>query len=223
MASFPTAVKSFTTKVPSQTIASAHVNDIQDEVTAIEDGLLNGTAHFQSSNSTLANLTVSGGSTLATLQVTGNSTINELFVTKEPPFALVTQTAAVQVASATFTAVSFNTQTFLSTSTMHSTAANPTRLMPASSGVYQIQGSVAWTDGTTAGIRLTDILLNSTTIVRRHNQPGARNAGTIMTQAVAATYRLQTTEWVELQVYQDSGSTSSLEAASPQFSMIKVR
>lgn len=35
-ASFPTAVKSFTTKLTGDTIQAAHVNDMQDEITAIE-------------------------------------------------------------------------------------------------------------------------------------------------------------------------------------------
>lgn len=45
-ASYPSAVKSFTTKLDGQTISAAHVNDIQDEVVAVEDGLLNGLAHI---------------------------------------------------------------------------------------------------------------------------------------------------------------------------------
>jgi hypothetical protein len=43
-ASYPSAVKSFTTKTdgPGQTVFAAHVNDIQDEVVAIESALVNG-------------------------------------------------------------------------------------------------------------------------------------------------------------------------------------
>ena len=66
MATFPGGVKSFTTKVSAQSIDAAHVNDIQDEVTAIEDGYRNATAPLNSS-----------GSTLATLSVTGNSTFTD--------------------------------------------------------------------------------------------------------------------------------------------------
>jgi hypothetical protein len=39
-ASYPTSVKSFTTKVPGDTVQPSHVNDLQDEVTAIETDLL---------------------------------------------------------------------------------------------------------------------------------------------------------------------------------------
>lgn len=39
-ASFPTSVKSFTSRVAGDTIQPAHVNDLQDEVTAIETNIL---------------------------------------------------------------------------------------------------------------------------------------------------------------------------------------
>jgi hypothetical protein len=46
-ASYPSSTKSFTTKTdgPSQTIVAAHVNDLQDEVVAVENALLTGVAH----------------------------------------------------------------------------------------------------------------------------------------------------------------------------------
>lgn len=65
MASFPTAVFSPASKSNGQTIEASHVNDLDGEVVAIESGYLNGTARLNSSNSTLANLSVSGGSTFA--------------------------------------------------------------------------------------------------------------------------------------------------------------
>jgi hypothetical protein len=45
MADYPASVKTFSTKVADDTIEASHPNDIQDEVTAVEDGLLNGLAH----------------------------------------------------------------------------------------------------------------------------------------------------------------------------------
>lgn len=46
-ASYPSSTKSFTTKTdgPAQTVFAAHVNDIQDEVVAVENGLRTGLAH----------------------------------------------------------------------------------------------------------------------------------------------------------------------------------
>src|SRR5581483_8101577 len=65
MASFPSAIKTFTTKSAGNVIQPADVNDLQDEVNAIEDGLLNGSARLNSSNSTVRALSVLGGSTFA--------------------------------------------------------------------------------------------------------------------------------------------------------------
>ena len=46
-ASYPSSVKSFTAKADSVDIVqAAHINDIQDEVTAIEQGLVNGFQHI---------------------------------------------------------------------------------------------------------------------------------------------------------------------------------
>lgn len=42
-ASFPSSAKSFTTKLAGDTIQASHINDIQDEVTAIETALVGGT------------------------------------------------------------------------------------------------------------------------------------------------------------------------------------
>lgn len=63
MASYPGSVKTFSNRSAGQTIEPSHVNDLQDEVNAIEAGLLNGTAPLNSSNSTVVALSVSGAST----------------------------------------------------------------------------------------------------------------------------------------------------------------
>lgn len=46
-ASYPTSAKSFTTKNTSDVIQAAHVNDAQDEITAIETDLVNGVARLR--------------------------------------------------------------------------------------------------------------------------------------------------------------------------------
>lgn len=64
-ASYPTSVKSFVTRNAGDTIQPAHVNDLQDEVNAIESGLLTGTAPVSASNASFVHLSVTGDSTLA--------------------------------------------------------------------------------------------------------------------------------------------------------------
>lgn len=57
-ATFPTGVKSFTTKLAGDTVQASHVNDIQDEVTAIETALVGGTLPA-ANGSALTNLNAS--------------------------------------------------------------------------------------------------------------------------------------------------------------------
>lgn len=44
-ASFPSSVKSFTTKLAGDTVQASHINDLQDEIVAVETDLLNGLQH----------------------------------------------------------------------------------------------------------------------------------------------------------------------------------
>ena len=76
-ASYPGAVKTFVSNAAGDKILSAYVNEIRDEITAIEGGILNGTAPVNAAASTFTSLSVSGGSTLTTLQA-GASTVTTL-------------------------------------------------------------------------------------------------------------------------------------------------
>jgi len=64
-ASYPGAVKTFAVRNNGDTIQAAHIDDLQDEVTAIETGLLTGTAPISASNASFVHLNASGDSTLA--------------------------------------------------------------------------------------------------------------------------------------------------------------
>jgi hypothetical protein len=69
LAQYPGAVKTFTTKNAGDTIQPSHLNDLQDEVNAIEDGLLNGTAPIASSRITAPASQITN-STVTTLTAT---------------------------------------------------------------------------------------------------------------------------------------------------------
>ena len=119
MASYPGAVKTFTTKNTSDVIQAEHVNSLQDEVNAIEAGLLNATARLNSSHSTLVALSVTGGSTVTTLQagastlaslvVSGGSTLASLLVVggSQLQGGVLTPTLEVTTSSTLAGAVSF--------------------------------------------------------------------------------------------------------------------
>ena len=73
-ASYPTTPKTFTTKNDGDDVMASHVNDLQDEVAAIESGLLNGTAPVNAAASTFTSLSVAGGSTVRDIMPAADST-----------------------------------------------------------------------------------------------------------------------------------------------------
>src|ERR1051325_4783619 len=99
MANFPTSVSAFATKNPGDVIPSADWNTITGEITAIEDGYVNGTARLNSSKSTLATLSVLGNSTLASTITLG--TVAYQFPASAPgssgQLLICTSTGAVNV------------------------------------------------------------------------------------------------------------------------------
>lgn len=214
MATYPTAVKTFVTRNAGDTIQPAHINDVQDEITAIETGLLNGTAPLHSSNSTLANLHVPGGSTLASLTVLA------------PAASVCVSSTVLQEIAGSFTntAVTFETERWMTVAGMHSTASNPSRLIPDSSGLYAVTGCVRWGGGSTAvGICQAAIRVDGSSLIGVVSQADAG----ALTQNVRVDYYFRsTTQYVELVVAQNSGSTKSMALAgdaAPTFMLTRYR
>jgi hypothetical protein len=156
MADFPTTKHTFTNFANGATTDAAQVTDIYAEVEAIEDGYLNATARLNSSNSTLANLSVPGGSTLAALHVTstatfdssvtfsGNVTITGALTAASLSRGFVLATGSTSPFPNVSTAsVGWPTHTAISNSSLHSTATNPDRFFPQSTGLWALSVSVA--------------------------------------------------------------------------------
>ena len=160
MPSYPDSVKSFVSKVSGGNIDPAHVNDLQDEVNAVEAGLLNGTARLNSSGSTLGSLSVTGGSTLATLNVTGGSTFSVRPTAPPPDMALVFLDSTVTIGSSLASTVRWLAQDVAINSSIHSTATNPERLTPQSTGLYLAEAQLTIAFNST-GFRLIDLIDSS--------------------------------------------------------------
>jgi hypothetical protein len=210
MASFPAAVKTFATRSPGQTIGSAHMNDVQDEINAIEDGYLNGTARLNAGNSTLANLSVTGGTTLAaTLSVggastfVGNVTMNgSLTVTgtftanTAIPNVRVSNSAAQGFSSGilSYQGLSWDTETY-DANGMHSTAANSSRLVCAqSSGTYHIGGFANFpTNAGSQGQMILRLMVNDATVIAEQASYWPSGGGGAVQVCIGTDYRATST------------------------------
>lgn len=221
MANFPNAVTSFTTKNPGDTIPSADWNVMGQEITAIEDGYLNGTARLNSSGSTLISVNVTGGSTLATLNVTGVSTLTgnvsfgAQWLAPSQPRAQVFSSVVTQIAANSTTAVTFESETF-DVGGFHSTSSQPTRMtVPAgSSGLYWIQGIVYCRTNASAPDYQIAILKNSSQEIAIERQLSSLANGTLM---VTGILQLDAADIIELGVIAGGASTLSIGITAAAF------
>lgn len=253
MASYPNAVKSFTTKNAGDTIQPAHINDLQDEIAALEDGLLNGTApvnssritapaaqisnatissltvsvmsiaNLQTTGSTTASLNVTTGSTMAALNVTGGSTLASLNVSAACDAVRAFHAAAQSFASSGFLVLSFNQHAYqVGNSSLHSTGANSSRFFPQSSGLYMMTAQTHWTAGS-SDLRVTQILLNSTTVLADFRSDVAPNSG--VSHHPTAIHNCQVGDYIEVRAYHTDANAYTISSGITgcSFSMTKLR
>lgn len=238
MASFPTSVKSFTTKNTGDVIQAAHVNDLQDEVNAIEAGYRNGSAPLNAAGSTvtslvvtggstLASLTVSGGSTLATLSVAGASTLAVRPVMPPPEAVRVHLADPLDLVNNTTLAVSWTQQAFAINASLHSTGTNPMRLTPQSTGVFCIAACLGPSNNHSAATGMFFVQIEDSSGVLVGTAGGSFISGGSTRNGVSVTAlkRFDSTagdaQWVRAVAMNRDGTTNSVSTQS-YFSMHKL-
>lgn len=236
MANFPNSVTSFAARSNGQTIDASHVQGLQDEVNAIEDGYLNATARLNSSNSTVANLSVTGGSTVAGLHVTstasfdssvtvtGNAQISGTLLVGGSPVggipigAKVSIDSSVTVANSTaWTGVSWNTEIH-DTGNLHSTASNSSRINLTSSGIWMFGAQIRWQDDSAGGstcLIATRILANDTNVVGCEREYINDVSTALVSQMVTGTYYTgSTTDFLVCAVQRVGAGTIGLSSGT---------
>lgn len=237
MPSFPTSVFAPASRSAGQVIQPAHVNDLQDEVNAIEGGYLNGTARLNSSASTVASLDVNGNSTLAssvtlgtipyvfpssggstgqvlTCVSTSGSTMGLEWRTAatDPTDVVVLTGSTTQMGHASTVAVTWPTQLVALNSSIHSTGTNPERLTPQSSGVYVVSVTLTVVGSlvSTAGMRCQLFDSSKGTFGTMSVGSAGGYAPSISVLGLKRFDVVASTQWVRAVFDQQTGSTLSL-------------
>jgi len=128
------------------------------------------------------------------------------------PAALVTNSAAITVANATSSFMTFDTERY-DNDTIHSTTSLTGRLVCVTPGVYCIAGYLQFAANATGNRHLT-VRLNGTTTIREVNSVAV--SGIFTNLAVCFDYKLALNDYVELGVFQGSGGAL---AVTPEFGM----
>ena len=218
MATYPGAVKTFTSKADGagNTINASHINDLQDEVNAIEDGLLNGTAPVNSSRITAASLSVAGGSTFV-----GVMSLPAVDA------ARLELAAALAVANNSTTAIAWTVQTLLTNSSMHSTVTAPSQVSFHSTGVYWCQATITWNAANSSQYVLA-VEDSSGAIIAydSYSQTSSVVSGglTMTAGGLKHVALLGASPWIRV-VVRAIGSTNSVDATAgrTQFNVFKAR
>lgn len=244
MATYPGSVYAPASKAAGNTIQASFFNDPDAEITAIEDALKNGVQHaitIATGGLTISTggLRVSGGSTLAQLQAgastldtlvvgqlqAGNSTVADLRVTgtltvvgsilATVPAVRVTHSATQNVNASAWTGLNWDTID-VDTAGMHSTSVNSSRLtFAASSGVYVVGCSVEWPVNA-SNQRFLRLMVNDVTSAGATATSSMTSV--IIPQSLSAMVRAaSTTDYVTVQVFQNTASSMLLNANSTTY------
>jgi hypothetical protein len=141
------------------------------------------------------------------------------------PAVRVYHNTSPTVLTATHTALPFNSERFDTAggaaSTQHDNVTNNSRLTCRYAGKYQIGAGVEFGTSTAGLFRIVQLRLNGATMIAREVVAPSQN--TNLTPVTI--YDLAVNDYVEVVVYQDSGSTMTLVSATdyaPLFWMVRV-
>jgi hypothetical protein len=226
-ASYPTSVKAFSNRSAGQTIASAHLNDVQDEVNAVETALVNGPIKpaggsnaappYAFNNNATTGLYSSGASALelATGGVKALGIDSTQFIdSPTQPRCAAYNNAVLSVADVTATALALNSEDY-DTAAMHDTVTTNSRVTvpTGGDGLYLIVGFTTFA-ADVDGVRQLAIRKNGVTSLRSTASPVNSGAATVVAMSVQVIVALVATDYVELVATHSAGNALNVGSAS---------
>lgn len=133
------------------------------------------------------------------------------------------RTTGQSIPNGTSTAIAFNLERY-DTDDIHDNATNPSRLVCKTAGKYIIGGHLTFS-GNTAGLREIRIRRNGSTLIAVHREGGVNSSGPTHSLSVSTIFNLAVSDYVELEAFQSSGSSLSIELEadySPEFWMQRL-
>jgi hypothetical protein len=143
----------------------------------------------------------SGGGTVPTVRAT--------------PTATSSYTSSGAWVSTALAAESFDTDL------MHDNTTNNSRVTFNTAGKYQINANLVFS-ANTSGSRYVRIILNGATVIGEQSTPAATTSGALTRLAVSKLYQFNAGDYIEMQGWQDSGSTLTSDTAITDLSAVKV-
>jgi hypothetical protein len=235
-ASYPSSTKSFTTKTdgPSQVISASHVNDLQDEVVAIENDIRTGFTNavkapdgtvslpgFSFTNEPDCGVYKEGTNAIAAatagVKALGIDSTQFIDSPTQPRCSAYNNTAQ-SINTATATVLALNNEDF-DVGTMHDLVTNNSRVVvpTGGDGLYLVMGGTTFAANAT-GTRQLLIRKNGATILAQNLVPIVSAATSLVVQASQIVV-LAAADYVELTAAQTSGGALDLGSAAERAAM----
>jgi hypothetical protein len=134
-----------------------------------------------------------------------------------------TDIAVPQLAVGEWKTLTFNSERW-DTANLHDTATNTSRLKAPVAGKYYIFANITWETPLGSGFWGLRLVLNGKTAIGEQTLPN-NGASFRTSMAIGTVYALNAGDYVEAQVYQNSGGTVAVKqitATSPEFGMARV-
>jgi hypothetical protein len=131
----------------------------------------------------------------------------------------VTKSGAQSINNSTTTAITWDTETY-DTDTLHSTVSNTSRLTASVTGKWLVTTSVGFAASAT-GSRIVTIRKNGTTDYAQAASPNAGGSDGVQV-TVSDIVDLAASDYVEINVTQNSGGALNVNTSSTQFSMALI-
>jgi hypothetical protein len=203
------------------------VNGVMQDISGLSQTSFN--TNYQNLNGKLAIQELAGNpcyiqsATITSTKVADHANTADRAYRILQPSCRVYNDASISVNDSASTALTFNTERW-DNNNIHSLSTNTDRLTCRKSGKYQICGNVAFAANAT-GIRQLHIKLNGSTILALSQKDAVAGGvlGTVI--ALSTQYVLDSGDYVQLLVYQNSGGALNVEylpAYSPEFMMTKI-
>jgi hypothetical protein len=129
-----------------------------------------------------------------------------------------------QLKPSEWTTLTFDSERW-DTANLHETATNSGRLKAPVAGKYYIFANITWESPIGSGIWGLRLQLNGKTVIAEQTLPNTA-APFRISMAVGTLYGLAAGDYVEVQVFQDSGNPLPIRhipAASPEFGMARIQ
>jgi hypothetical protein len=148
----------------------------------------------------------------ATFAAAEANTIDDgLYIAHRMPCVYVYNSAGQSIPNNTVTALTFDSEMFDqaggASAAHHSTGSNTSRLTALYDGIYQVSGGCQWATTSATGNRSMFLYKNGATVYDGHNVAGS--TAVAVSNKISALVDLQTNDYVEIKVLQNSGGSLS--------------